>query len=402
MELGLPGPPGGARRRGGRHRHAGRARARGRPAARHPGGGRACGGRRQRVGAGRRGAGGDRGGPLRRRRARAASCRSPCPATSARSRSTTPTSRRAGARTGTATTSTARTCRCGPSATGSPTRASRCTGPSSTARALGLGDEVAIAVEVENVGERAGDEVVQLYVRDEEASVTRPVKELRGFRRVHLAPGERSRVTFRLAAEQLAFTGPRRSARARARARAGDGRHLVGRPALPGRPRAHGRAERARAALALPDRGRRRLRSGRLRRRGRSESVEPVRLQEGVVMADRALFVGFGTPGPRPGGAGHRGLQRVRRDVRAACSPTGGSRAWTSRCSTRTAATSAGSSWPTAALSSAPRCRTTRSSGGAVVDASLIVDNFGVVPAATGEGVGAEMAMYGEAVGKLG
>ena len=37
--------------------------------------------------------------------------------------------------------------------------------------------------------------------------MTRPVKELRGFRRVHLAAGERRRVTFRLAAEQLAFTG---------------------------------------------------------------------------------------------------------------------------------------------------------------------------------------------------
>jgi beta-glucosidase len=66
--------------------------------------------------------------------------------------------------------------------------------------------EVTIAVEVGNVGDRAGDEVVQLYVRDVEASVTRPVKELRGFRRVRLAPGERRRVTFRLAAEQLAFT----------------------------------------------------------------------------------------------------------------------------------------------------------------------------------------------------
>jgi beta-glucosidase len=80
-------------------------------------------------------------------------------------------------------------------------------GPQLDRTALALGDEVAIAVEVENVGERAGDEVVQLYVRDEEASVTRPVKELRGFRRVHLAAGERRRVTFRLAAEQLAFTG---------------------------------------------------------------------------------------------------------------------------------------------------------------------------------------------------
>ena len=80
-------------------------------------------------------------------------------------------------------------------------------GPELDRTTLALGDEVAIGVEVENVGERAGDEVLQLYVRDEEASVTRPVKELRGFRRVRLAPGERRRVTFRLAAEQLAFTG---------------------------------------------------------------------------------------------------------------------------------------------------------------------------------------------------
>jgi beta-glucosidase len=80
-------------------------------------------------------------------------------------------------------------------------------GPELDRAALAFDDEVAIAVEVENVGERAGDEVVQLYVRDEEASVTRPVKELRGFRRVHLAAGERRRVIFHLAAEQLAFTG---------------------------------------------------------------------------------------------------------------------------------------------------------------------------------------------------
>jgi beta-glucosidase len=71
---------------------------------------------------------------------------------------------------------------------------------------MDAGGEVAVTVEVENVGERAGDEVVQLYVRDPEASVTRPVKELRGFRRVRLDRGERRRVTFRLAAEQLAFT----------------------------------------------------------------------------------------------------------------------------------------------------------------------------------------------------
>ena len=58
-----------------------------------------------------------------------------------------------------------------------------------------------------NTGERAGDEVVQLYIRDEEATVARPVRELRGFRRVHLAPGERRTVAFTLHAEQLAYTG---------------------------------------------------------------------------------------------------------------------------------------------------------------------------------------------------
>jgi beta-glucosidase len=69
------------------------------------------------------------------------------------------------------------------------------------------GGDVVISVEVANVGDRAGDEVVQLYARDEEATVARPILELRGFRRVNLAPGERRTVTFRLAAEQFAYTG---------------------------------------------------------------------------------------------------------------------------------------------------------------------------------------------------
>ena len=67
--------------------------------------------------------------------------------------------------------------------------------------------EFEVSVDVANVGDRAGDEVVQLYVRDEEASVTRPVKELRGFKRVGLEAGEVRTVRFGLAVEQLAFTG---------------------------------------------------------------------------------------------------------------------------------------------------------------------------------------------------
>src|SRR3954451_6219321 len=69
------------------------------------------------------------------------------------------------------------------------------------------GGTVTVSVEVTNTGQRAGDEVVQMYVRDLEASVARPVLELRGFRRVTLEPGECRRVGFELAAEQLAFTG---------------------------------------------------------------------------------------------------------------------------------------------------------------------------------------------------
>jgi beta-glucosidase len=62
-----------------------------------------------------------------------------------------------------------------------------------------------VTVDVENTGKRAGDEVVQLYIRDTAASVTRPVKELKGFQRVMLQPGEKKRVEFVLATEQLGF-----------------------------------------------------------------------------------------------------------------------------------------------------------------------------------------------------
>lgn len=64
---------------------------------------------------------------------------------------------------------------------------------------------VEVACRVTNVGERAGDEVVQLYVRDVQACVTRPVKELRGFKRIRLQPGESREVRFTLDVCQLAF-----------------------------------------------------------------------------------------------------------------------------------------------------------------------------------------------------
>jgi beta-glucosidase len=61
--------------------------------------------------------------------------------------------------------------------------------------------------QVTNAGEREGTEVVQLYVRDLVGSVTRPVKELKGFQRITLKPGESCRVSFELEAGALSFTG---------------------------------------------------------------------------------------------------------------------------------------------------------------------------------------------------
>jgi beta-glucosidase len=66
-------------------------------------------------------------------------------------------------------------------------------------------DRLTVSVDVENAGTRAGDEVVQLYVRDLVASMTRPVKELKGFQRLTLQPGEKRRVDFTLTHDQLAF-----------------------------------------------------------------------------------------------------------------------------------------------------------------------------------------------------
>lgn len=64
-----------------------------------------------------------------------------------------------------------------------------------------------VSVRVTNTGKRAGTEVVQLYVRDDVASVTRPVRELRGFQRVELEPGQSRTVTFALGPDDLAFYG---------------------------------------------------------------------------------------------------------------------------------------------------------------------------------------------------
>lgn len=67
------------------------------------------------------------------------------------------------------------------------------------------GGEITIQVDVTNTGERSGDEVVQLYTHQTVPLITRPVKELKGFKRITLEPGQTRTVTFRLAVNQLGF-----------------------------------------------------------------------------------------------------------------------------------------------------------------------------------------------------
>ncbi len=74
-----------------------------------------------------------------------------------------------------------------------------------SAKSIRPDGRLTVSVEVENTGKRAGDEVVQLYIRDVAASRTRPVKELKGFERITLQPGERRRVQFTLTPEHLGF-----------------------------------------------------------------------------------------------------------------------------------------------------------------------------------------------------
>jgi beta-glucosidase len=70
---------------------------------------------------------------------------------------------------------------------------------------IGPSGSTKVLLEVRNTGELAGDEVVQLYIRDEVSSVTRPVKELRGFKRLRLEAGETKTVEFALGPAELSF-----------------------------------------------------------------------------------------------------------------------------------------------------------------------------------------------------
>ncbi len=68
-----------------------------------------------------------------------------------------------------------------------------------------MSESLEVSVTVSNTGSREGEEVVQLYIRDLVGSVTRPVKELKGFEKINLKPGETKTVTFQLTSKDLSF-----------------------------------------------------------------------------------------------------------------------------------------------------------------------------------------------------
>ena len=74
-----------------------------------------------------------------------------------------------------------------------------------SAKCIRASETLTVSVDVHNVGQRAGDEVVQVYVADIAASVPVPIRQLCGFERVHLAPGETKTVSFDLAPRQLSL-----------------------------------------------------------------------------------------------------------------------------------------------------------------------------------------------------
>jgi beta-glucosidase len=77
--------------------------------------------------------------------------------------------------------------------------------PKLSARSIKMGDTIEVTVSVKNTGKRPGAEVVQLYLADPEASVPRPPRELKGFRKVFLQPGESKKVTLELTQRDLSF-----------------------------------------------------------------------------------------------------------------------------------------------------------------------------------------------------
>ena len=74
-----------------------------------------------------------------------------------------------------------------------------------SAPSLSAGGQIDVSFVVRNTGRRAGDEVVQLYVKHLNSAVERPLKELKAFTRIHLAPQKEQKVTLSLPASRLAY-----------------------------------------------------------------------------------------------------------------------------------------------------------------------------------------------------
>jgi beta-glucosidase len=74
-----------------------------------------------------------------------------------------------------------------------------------SSKTINANGQIVVSVDVKNTGKREGDEVVQLYIHDLECSVVRPIKELRGFQRISLKPGETKTVTITVPGEKLSF-----------------------------------------------------------------------------------------------------------------------------------------------------------------------------------------------------
>ena len=77
--------------------------------------------------------------------------------------------------------------------------------PVASAKTIPADNSLTVTIPVKNTGSVAGKEVVQLYVGDEKCSVLRPVKELKAFQKITLAPGEEKEVTFTITPDDLKF-----------------------------------------------------------------------------------------------------------------------------------------------------------------------------------------------------
>ena len=77
--------------------------------------------------------------------------------------------------------------------------------PSADKKTMTVDDTISFTVNVKNTGTREGQEVVQLYISDKKSSLPRPIKELKGFQKVKLAPGEEKAVTLTIDKKALSF-----------------------------------------------------------------------------------------------------------------------------------------------------------------------------------------------------